>query len=74
MAGCCTFNLKKKLGWILYLLILQVIEEMRNLMKYYEKELGEQPQFLGVALSSRKNMCINQEVGTVWHRQNRIIL
>ncbi|PVD26612.1 hypothetical protein C0Q70_14289 [Pomacea canaliculata] len=40
----------------------KVIEEMRNLMKYYEKELGEQPQFLGVALSSRKNMCINQEV------------
>lgn len=35
---------------------------MRNLMEYYEKEEGEQPDFLGVALSSRKNMCIHPDV------------
>ena len=42
--------------------VCQVVEEMRNLMEYYEKETGEQPDFLGVALSSRKNMCIHPDV------------
>ena len=41
---------------------MQVVEEMRNLIDFYEKDLGEQPNFLGIALSSRKNMCIHPEV------------
>ncbi|KAL8590345.1 General transcription and DNA repair factor IIH helicase subunit XPD [Nucella lapillus] len=35
---------------------------MRNLMDYFEKETGEQSDFLGVALSSRKNMCVHPDV------------
>lgn len=41
----------------------QVIEELRKLMDFYEKELGEKVPFLGLALSSRKNLCIHPEVG-----------
>ncbi|XP_067681689.1 general transcription and DNA repair factor IIH helicase subunit XPD-like [Haliotis asinina] len=41
----------------------KVVEELRNLMKYYEKETGEVPNLLGLALSSRKNMCVHPEVG-----------
>jgi DNA excision repair protein ERCC-2 len=40
----------------------KVVEEMRTLMEYYEKETGEQPEFVGVALSSRKNMCVHPDV------------
>lgn len=32
-------------------------------MDFYEKELGEKVPFLGLALSSRKNLCIHPEVG-----------
>ncbi|KAK0040989.1 TFIIH basal transcription factor complex helicase XPD subunit, partial [Biomphalaria pfeifferi] len=35
---------------------------MRSLMDYYVQETGEFPKFLGLALSSRKNMCIHPEV------------
>ncbi|XP_046567122.1 LOW QUALITY PROTEIN: general transcription and DNA repair factor IIH helicase subunit XPD-like [Haliotis rubra] len=41
----------------------KVVEELRNLMKYYEKESGEVPNLLGLALSSRKNLCVHPEVG-----------
>ncbi|XP_076463714.1 general transcription and DNA repair factor IIH helicase subunit XPD-like [Babylonia areolata] len=40
----------------------KVVEEMRQLMEYYEKETGEQSDFVGVALSSRKNMCVHPDV------------
>ncbi|KAH9499606.1 General transcription and DNA repair factor IIH helicase subunit XPD [Bulinus truncatus] len=40
----------------------KVVEEMRNLLDYYVQETGEVPKFLGLALSSRKNMCIHPEV------------
>ena len=42
--------------------MLKVLEELRNLLKYYEKEFGEPLQVLGLALSSRKNLCVNPEV------------
>nr|CAG4643731.1 EOG090X01B4 [Lepidurus arcticus] len=42
--------------------IEKVLEELRNLMTYYEKESGEPSKFVGVALSSRKNLCIHPEV------------
>ena len=41
----------------------KVLEELRRLMEYYEKETGEWPKLVGVGLSSRKNLCINPEVG-----------
>ncbi|KAF5910440.1 hypothetical protein HPG69_018214 [Diceros bicornis minor] len=40
----------------------QVIEELRKLLNFYEKQEGEKLQFLGLALSSRKNLCIHPEV------------
>ncbi|XP_068765790.1 general transcription and DNA repair factor IIH helicase subunit XPD isoform X3 [Struthio camelus] len=42
--------------------IEKVIEELRKLMDFYEKQLGEKVPFLGLALSSRKNLCIHPEV------------
>uniref|UniRef100_A0A8C5YC98 DNA 5'-3' helicase n=1 Tax=Microcebus murinus TaxID=30608 RepID=A0A8C5YC98_MICMU len=40
----------------------QVIEELRKLLNFYEKQEGEKLPFLGLALSSRKNLCIHPEV------------
>ncbi|CAH2049580.1 unnamed protein product, partial [Iphiclides podalirius] len=42
--------------------IEKVMEELKNLIKYYEKNLGEKPNITGVVLSSRKNLCIHPEV------------
>ncbi|CAI9741824.1 general transcription and DNA repair factor IIH helicase subunit XPD-like [Octopus vulgaris] len=49
----------------------KVVEELKVVMKYYEKETNEKPNILGLALSSRKNMCINQEV--LSHRTGKVI-
>lgn len=40
----------------------QVIEELRKLLSFYEQQEGERLPFLGLALSSRKNLCIHPEV------------
>uniref|UniRef100_A0A452VG93 DNA 5'-3' helicase n=1 Tax=Ursus maritimus TaxID=29073 RepID=A0A452VG93_URSMA len=42
--------------------IEKVIEELRKLLAFYEKQEGEKLPFLGLALSSRKNLCIHPEV------------
>ncbi|EPY87421.1 TFIIH basal transcription factor complex helicase XPD subunit-like protein [Camelus ferus] len=42
--------------------IEKVIEELRKLLSFYEKQEGEKLPFLGLALSSRKNLCIHPEV------------
>ncbi|KAB0398558.1 hypothetical protein E2I00_009909, partial [Balaenoptera physalus] len=42
--------------------IEKVIEELRKLLNFYEKQEGEKLSFLGLALSSRKNLCIHPEV------------
>ncbi|KAG8042095.1 hypothetical protein G9C98_000086 [Cotesia typhae] len=42
--------------------IEKVIEELKKLMDYYEKETGSPPRMVGLVLSSRKNMCIHPEV------------
>ena len=42
--------------------LAQVIEELRKLLNFYEKQEGEKLSFLGLALSSRKNLCIHPEV------------
>ncbi|XP_057315207.1 general transcription and DNA repair factor IIH helicase subunit XPD-like isoform X1 [Hydractinia symbiolongicarpus] len=43
--------------------IEKVLEELKQLMEYYKKETGEDLNFLGLALSSRKNLCIHPEIG-----------
>jgi len=42
--------------------IEKCIEEMRRLYEYYEQEDGKPPKLLVLALSSRKNLCINPYV------------
>ncbi|PFX15488.1 TFIIH basal transcription factor complex helicase XPD subunit-like isoform X2 [Stylophora pistillata] len=40
----------------------KVLEELKVLLEYYEKETGRKPKLLGLGLSSRKNLCIHPEV------------
>lgn len=42
--------------------IEKVLAELANLMEYYEKETGIKPKLVGLALSSRKNLCIHPSV------------
>ncbi|XP_044291474.1 general transcription and DNA repair factor IIH helicase subunit XPD isoform X2 [Varanus komodoensis] len=42
--------------------IEKVIEELRKLLDFHEKQMREKLPFLGLALSSRKNLCIHPEV------------
>lgn len=46
-------------------LMFQVLEELKVLLEYYEKETGQKPKILGLALSSRKNLCINPTVNVL---------
>uniref|UniRef100_A0AAQ5XH31 General transcription and DNA repair factor IIH helicase subunit XPD n=1 Tax=Amphiprion ocellaris TaxID=80972 RepID=A0AAQ5XH31_AMPOC len=43
----------------------RVVEELRKLMEFYAKETGERNNFLALALSSRKNLCIHPEVSSL---------
>ncbi|KAJ1106679.1 hypothetical protein NDU88_004080 [Pleurodeles waltl] len=45
--------------------IEKVIEELRKLLEFCEKETGEKKTFLGLALSSRKNLCVHPEVSAL---------
>jgi len=40
----------------------KVMEELRKLMEFYQKNTTENVNILGLMLSSRKNLCINPEV------------
>ncbi|XP_039260407.1 general transcription and DNA repair factor IIH helicase subunit XPD-like isoform X2 [Styela clava] len=40
----------------------KVVEELQRLLLYYKSTIGEAPRILGLALSSRKNLCINADV------------
>ncbi len=42
--------------------IEKVLEEMRGLLRFVERETGEETKVVGLALSSRKNLCINADV------------
>uniref|UniRef100_A0A672HGI2 General transcription and DNA repair factor IIH helicase subunit XPD n=1 Tax=Salarias fasciatus TaxID=181472 RepID=A0A672HGI2_SALFA len=42
--------------------IEKVVEELRKLMEFYSKETGETNNFLALALSSRKNLCVHPEI------------
>ena len=52
----------------------QVVEELRKLIEFYCKQTGESNNFLALALSSRKNLCIHPEVRRsgphIQHRKN----
>lgn len=43
---------------------MKVVEELRKLLEYHAKQTGESNNFLALALSSRKNLCIHPEVKT----------
>ncbi|XP_015770253.1 PREDICTED: TFIIH basal transcription factor complex helicase XPD subunit-like [Acropora digitifera] len=43
----------------------KVLEELKVLLEYYEKETGQIPKLTGLGLSSRKNLCIHPEVEAV---------
>lgn len=45
--------------------IEKVIEELKKLLEYYEKQDGIYPRLVGLVLSSRKNMCIHPQVRAV---------
>ncbi|XP_003691322.1 general transcription and DNA repair factor IIH helicase subunit XPD isoform X1 [Apis florea] len=51
--------------------IEKVIEELKKLMDYYEKETENKPKIVGLVLSSRKNMCIHPEVSR--EREGKIV-
>eukprot|EP00051_Salpingoeca_urceolata_P018231 m.254711 g.254711 ORF g.254711 m.254711 type:complete len:754 (+) comp19149_c0_seq6:448-2709(+) len=42
--------------------IEKVVEEMKTVVRYIEKEQGAPLNFTGLSLSSRRNMCIHEEV------------
>lgn len=44
------------------LFVDQVLEEMKVLVEYCEKEAGEPTKLLAIGVSSRKNLCIHPEV------------
>ena len=51
--------------------IEKVIEELKKLIDYYEKETESKPTIVGLVLSSRKNMCIHPEVSR--EREGKIV-
>lgn len=51
------------LNCMLYFILIQVMEELKRLVRYYREEVGESVELLGLALSARKNLCIHPEVG-----------
>jgi len=51
--------------------IEKVMEELRKLIAFYEKETGQEQNLVGLALSSRKNLCIHPQVSR--ERDGRIV-
>ncbi|VDK47842.1 unnamed protein product [Gongylonema pulchrum] len=51
--------------------IEKCVEELRNLFKYYEQLDGKPPSLFAVALSARKNLCINDSVSSL--RQGSLV-
>ncbi|CAJ0575378.1 unnamed protein product, partial [Mesorhabditis spiculigera] len=42
--------------------IEKCVEELRNLYAFYKQHTGAEPDMIAVAMSARKNLCINEEV------------
>nr|SVE74026.1 EOG090X01B4 [Daphnia barbata] len=51
--------------------IEKVMEELRKLINFYEKEIGMEQNILGLALSSRKNLCIHPTVSK--EREGKVV-
>nr|CAG4649948.1 EOG090X01B4 [Sida crystallina] len=51
--------------------IEKVMEELRKLIAYYESELGVEQNIVGLALSSRKNLCIHPQVSK--EREGKVV-
>nr|CAG4640640.1 EOG090X01B4 [Eulimnadia texana] len=51
--------------------IEKVLEELHKLINYYEKETGKPAKIVGLALSSRKNLCIHPSVSK--EREGKIV-
>lgn len=51
--------------------IEKIMEELKKLLDYYEKQDGQYPSLVGLVLSSRKNMCIHPQVST--EREGKIV-
>lgn len=51
--------------------IEKVLEELAKLMRYVERETGTPSRLLGLAISSRKNLCIHEQVSK--ERDGRIV-
>ena len=49
--------------------LIKVVEELKKLVKYYEQESGDTANVLGLALSSRKNLCVHPTVINDWHKK-----
>ncbi|XGW18812.1 hypothetical protein V3C99_002981, partial [Haemonchus contortus] len=45
--------------------IEKCMEELRALYKFYERQTSSAPQFVAVAMSARKNLCINESVASL---------
>lgn len=45
--------------------IEKVIQELKKLIDYYEREAEKKSNILALVLSSRKNLCIHPEVGEI---------
>ncbi|CAH2314712.1 TFIIH basal transcription factor complex helicase XPD subunit [Pelobates cultripes] len=45
--------------------IEKVVEELRKLIEYTQAQTGEKLNFLALALSSRRNLCVNPEVSAL---------
>ncbi|VDM45177.1 unnamed protein product [Toxocara canis] len=45
--------------------IEKCVEELRNLFKYYDQVVGKRPALLALAMSARKNLCINDPVASL---------
>ena len=43
--------------------IEKVLEELAKLNRFIEKQTGQKSKLVGLAISSRKNLCIHEEVG-----------
>ena len=64
---CCTQEFPAIVGRVIYCSrtvpeLLKVVQELKSLVEYYETETGEPAGVIGLALSSRKNLCVHPKV------------
>jgi hypothetical protein len=55
---CIFFGMANRL----FFFFAQTLAELKRLIAYYEQETGQPQKFFAVGLSSRRKMCINDDV------------